>query len=248
MATPRIAGIIIARMDSYRLPGKVLANLGGQPLLEWIRSRASAVQGLAEIVVATTDRIIDDPIATFASSAGIKVHRGECHDVVARVLGCAREIGADWFFRLNGDSPFPDFTLLTQAVNQLKREAGAVDLFTNLGDCQFPYGIAVELLRTEALASNAAEKDDPATREHITKRFYRSPEHFKIVHLSQPVNSPLKCARLVVDTAEDLDRLRQVVAALGPDASSAEWRTIAEAYLLRWPAPEMSAQSPRLLP
>ncbi len=94
MDQPRIAGIMIARMDSHRLPGKVLARLGGQSLLEWVRARASAARGVAEIAVATTDRRIDDPIAAYAKAAGMRDHRGECHDVVARVLGCARAIGA----------------------------------------------------------------------------------------------------------------------------------------------------------
>jgi spore coat polysaccharide biosynthesis protein SpsF (cytidylyltransferase family) len=247
MNQPRIAGIIIARMDSHRLPGKVLANLGGQPLLEWIRVRASAARGVEEIAVATTDRRIDDPIAAYANAAGMKVHRGECHDVVARVLGCAQAIGAEWFFRLNGDSPFPDPNLLTEALDRLKEAACGADLLSNLGERHFPYGIAVELLRSEALASSAAEKADIARREHLTKGIYCNPERFKIMHLSQ-ANNHLKLARLVVDTAEDLDRLRQVVAMLGPSAWSAGWRILAEAYLQRWPAQEMTTQSPRLLP
>jgi spore coat polysaccharide biosynthesis protein SpsF (cytidylyltransferase family) len=224
----------------------VLASLGGQSLLEWVRARASAARGVAEIAVATTDRRIDDPIEAYANAAGMRVHRGECHDVVARVLGCARAIGAEWFFRLNGDSPFPDPDLLTQAVDLLKESAYEVDLVSNLGERHFPYGIAVELLRSAALVTSAAGADS-STREHLTKGIYLSPERFKIMQLSQADNR-LKVARLVVDTAEDLSRLRHVVAALGPSAQSAGWRTLAEAYLQRWPAPEMSAQSPRPLP
>lgn len=231
-------------MDSRRLPGKVLADLGGRPLMEWVIARASTVKGVAEIAVATTDRAIDDPIAAFANAVGIRVHRGECDDVVARVLGCARKIEAEWFFRLNGDSPFPDPALLAAAVDNLYCTEIHADLFTNLGDRHFPYGIAVELLRTAALAESAAVPPaDSCTREHLTHGIYCHPECFHIAQISQP-DDPMKHARLVVDTAEDLYRLQKLVAALGSEAASADWRTLAEAYLRHWPATSISVHSP----
>ena len=247
MDCPRIAGIVIARMDSTRLPGKVLADLDGRFVLEWIRSRAASAGSVAEIAVATTSRAVDDPIVAFANGAGLRVHRGDCEDVVARVLGCAREIGADWFFRLNGDSPFPDPFLLEVAVGELHRLDRQPDLISNLGDRSFPYGIAVELIRTEALAHSAEASGELISREHLTEDIYRRPECFRIAYFSQPDDS-LKHARLVVDTREDLDRLRLVVASLSVGAQSAGWRPLAEAYLRFFPASTISASSTALLP
>lgn len=247
MYNKNICAIIVARMDSRRLHGKVLADLGRRSLLEWVRSRAAAAEGIAEIAVATTSRAVDDPIVAFAHGAGLRVHRGDCEDVVDRVLGCARAIGADWFFRLNGDSPFPDPSLLKVAVDELHRLDRQPDLISNLGDRSFPYGIAVELLRTEALASSAEASGEMISREHLTEGIYRRPECFRIAYFRQPHDS-LKHARLVVDTREDLDRLRLVVASLSRGAQGAGWRSLAEAYLRLFPASTVSATSTNLHP
>ena len=66
--------IIQARMGSTRLPGKVLADLGGRPVLDWTVAAARAIPGIAQVAVATSDQAPDDAIAewcgiTFLNSA-----------------------------------------------------------------------------------------------------------------------------------------------------------------------------------
>ncbi|HEY5154246.1 MAG TPA: hypothetical protein VIJ47_05895, partial [Acidimicrobiales bacterium] len=78
--------VIQARMGSTRLPGKVLTELGGRPMLALMLARLAPLVGpvVDEVVVATSDRPQDDPVATAAGAAGAGVVRGSEHDVLSR--------------------------------------------------------------------------------------------------------------------------------------------------------------------
>ena len=76
---------IQARMGSTRLPGKVLAPIGGRPLILWTVAAVAAVADLADLVVATTDGREDDVLTSLLQAEGVRVHRGSEHDVLRRV-------------------------------------------------------------------------------------------------------------------------------------------------------------------
>ena len=98
--------IVFVRYDSRRLPGKALCGLGGRPLLGRVLDRARLVPGGHPIVVATSDRAVDEPVATFTRSENVEVFRGSADDVAARALACAEAFGFVSFARICGDSPF----------------------------------------------------------------------------------------------------------------------------------------------
>ena len=233
LSSPRVCGVIIARMDSQRLPGKVLADLGGLSILDWICRRVSLAGCISEIAIATTGRSVDEPIVEFGKRVGLTVFKGDCENVVERVFGCAKAIRADWVFRLNGDSPFPDPLLLNSAVNQLYKLDFKTDLVSNLGNRNFPYGISAELLRTDALPL-VAEVSDVGSLEHLTKTFYDRIDLFT-VNFFDTTDVSLRNARLVVDTQDDLDRLRSLVALFSSFDQGLNWSVLAENYLRLYP-------------
>src|SRR5262245_44509541 len=84
-------GIVIqARLGSTRLPGKVLADVGGRPLLVRQIERLRLVPAIDHIVVATSDAALDDPIETLVRSLdNVGLWRGPEEDVLARFAGAA---------------------------------------------------------------------------------------------------------------------------------------------------------------
>ena len=71
-----------ARMGSSRLPGKVLKDLAGKPILERLLERLLRVRGVDQVLVATSDASADDPVANVATRMGIAVFRGSEDDVL----------------------------------------------------------------------------------------------------------------------------------------------------------------------
>ncbi len=80
----RTVAIIQARMGSTRLPGKVMADLGGSPLLYRVVERARRARGLSQVAVATTDQPADDRIAEACAAFGSGCFRGDENDVLDR--------------------------------------------------------------------------------------------------------------------------------------------------------------------
>lgn len=193
--------VIFARFDSRRLPGKALRMLAGKPLLSHVIERAAAV-GNYPIIVATSDRAIDDRIAAFALAARVEVFRGSADDVLGRANACVRSFGLDCLVRICGDSPFFDSALAARMLADAR--PGQFDLLTNVWPRTFPKGLSVETIAAEALAAAAAAASADE-REHMTQHFYAHPRRFRIENYESG-NPGFADYSLAVDTEADLAR------------------------------------------
>ena len=89
-------------MDSARLPGKPLRMFEGRPLLDWLLARlATARAAFDSVVLATSDRAVDDALEQFAASRGLDCFRGDADDVATRTLAAAEAREAPHFFPLH---------------------------------------------------------------------------------------------------------------------------------------------------
>ena len=73
---PRVIAIIQGRMSSSRLPGKILTDIAGQPMLQRVFTRSARAQTLDQVIFATTTDASDDPVAEFCDFSGIPFTRG----------------------------------------------------------------------------------------------------------------------------------------------------------------------------
>jgi spore coat polysaccharide biosynthesis protein SpsF len=204
-------------MGSARLPGKMLADLAGQPLIARVLDRARCVNGVTP-VVATTTRADDDPLAVAVAALGMPVFRGDGADVAGRALACARAFGFERFARVTGDSPFLEPTLYDTLLRRHRDEA--LDLATNAFPRSFPVGVTAEVIATAALARVCAATAEPHFREHMTTYVYENPGAFRIANEAAP-DDRYAGLHLAVDTPADLARAVWIVERLGRDAAAA---------------------------
>ena len=103
MSELRIAGVIPARLGSTRLPRKVLRELAGRPMVEWVWRAASGC-GLMDPVVVATD---SDEVAETCRERGVPVAMTSpnCASGSDRVREIARQIEADIYVNIQGDEP-----------------------------------------------------------------------------------------------------------------------------------------------
>jgi spore coat polysaccharide biosynthesis protein SpsF len=212
--TARTVAVVQARTTSTRLPGKVLMDLAGAPVLARVLERLAAAPGIDEVVVATTVNDTDDPVVALTDRLGHRWFRGSEHDVLARYVGAAREAAADVVVRVTADCPLLDPAVVGRVVDELVGHRGACDYAGNAVVRSFPRG-----LDTEALFRDVLERVDrlavlPEQREHVTMAVYASfPELFlrRDVVAAQD-DSDL---RWTVDHAVDLEVVRSAYEALG---------------------------------
>lgn len=211
---------MLARLDSRRLPGKALAAVAGRPLLDYPISRVPAALLDQPLILATSARQIDDPLAEFGRSMGLAVYRGDAEDVAGRLVAAARTHQLDAVLRLNGDSPFVDPELVALAVSAFRQRS--VDMVTNLQPRSAPYGVSAEVISVAALESCLAGPLESGDREHVTPVLYRSLPRGRIAALTpSDAGYPdygdthgLARLCLTIDEPEDLISFRNFVAAL----------------------------------
>ncbi len=209
-----IRGVLQARTASRRLPGKVLADVSGRPMILRQVERLRRARLLDELVVATSTDPSDDTLATICAAAGLAVHRGDVDDVLARFVGAAR--GAAHVARLTADCPLADPVVIDQVVAAHVSQEN--DYTSNTLERTFPDGLDVEVIRTDTLLAAARDARLRSEREHVTPFFYTHPERFRLGNVAGPRD--LSALRWTVDEPEDLALVREVYAALLPSRAA----------------------------
>lgn len=216
----RINAVIQARTGSTRFHGKVLADLGGHPVLEWVVRAARAATQINQVIVATSTLAGDDPVADLAASLGVAVVRGSEDDVLSRFVAALDAHPADAVVRLTADCPLLDPALIDAVAGAWAASPGHDYVSTVLVRC-LPRGLDVELVtaRTLRAVDRTAYGHD---RVHVTSAVYADPAAYRLLGVC--VTPPANDLRVTLDTLEDLLLLRAMIAEL-PDAPPS-WREV----------------------
>lgn len=206
----RILLIIQARMSSTRLPGKVLQDIAGKPMLAWVVERARKAQTVSEVVVATTREPSDDPIDAYCRQMGYACTRGSLEDVLDRFYQTARQYQADVVVRVTADCPLIDPAEIDHVVREYRRSG--VDFAANRLPPPFgrtyPIGLDTEVCSFAALERAWKEAREPYQREHVMPYLYEVPGRFRVLRIDHdPDYGDL---RWTVDTPQDLELVRAI--------------------------------------
>lgn len=214
-------------MSSERLPGKVLADVRGEPMLELLLRRLNRGQQVGSVVVATSTDEEDDPVSELAESLGFGSHRGSRDDVLGRLAEAAAGHEGT-VVRVTGDCPLIDPEVVDAVIALLDATPGCA-YASNVDPRTYPDGLDVEALPSAVLAELAREATDAADREHVTMMIRREPERWPRASLEG--SEDLAELRWTVDTEEDLEFVREVVPRLGERRYAAGLGEIREAAL-----------------
>jgi spore coat polysaccharide biosynthesis protein SpsF len=196
-------------MSSTRLPGKVLLDLAGEPMLARVVERTRRSRTIDRVIVATTVESEDEPIVELCRSRGWTVSRGSRDDVLDRYYQAAVVDGADLIVRITSDCPLIDPGIIDTVV---KRLDGTLDYASNINARRtFPRGLDVEVFTFAALSAAWREDHEATGREHVTPFLYRHPERFRIA-LVESDRPETANHRWSVDTLEDYELLGRIYA------------------------------------
>jgi len=226
--------IIQARMTSTRLPGKVMMDLAGRPMLAQQIARLKRCREVRDIVIATTVNDADNPVVELAKSEGIRCFRGDEQDVLSRFLGAARQEEADLIVRLTADCPLIDPGLIDQIIHQIEAHRHECDYASNVIERTFPRGLDAEAFFFDTLERIDRLASSTPAREHVTWLILR--EHPELFLTRSVVDSTINSdLRWTVDVQEDLDMLRRLYQELNLASSFKSYADI-RAYVRAHPA------------
>jgi spore coat polysaccharide biosynthesis protein SpsF (cytidylyltransferase family) len=201
----KVTAIIQARMTSARLPGKVLMEVMGRPLLSYQIERLRFCKRIRDIIIATTTNKEDDPIAELSHKEGLKLYRGSEDDVLDRYFQAAKEYEAEHIMRLTADCPLIDPVHLDRMIKSF---------FLKKADYIYPSPTCAEGLDAEVFTFQALEKACNhskliSEREHVTQYFHNNPDLFKIMRLKNKTDDGKY--RITVDEKEDFQVVKRII-------------------------------------
>lgn len=203
-----VVAIIQARMGSTRLPGKIMKDIEGEPMLWRVIERVKAAKNIQDIIIATTENEADRQVIEFAQKRGVNVFAGSESDVLDRYLQAARFFGnPEVVVRITSDCPLIDPEILDRTIEFfLKNDFD----YASTGRIQstFPDGLDTEVFKFSALERAWQEAKLPSEREHVTPYIWKNPRLFKTGELKN--EKDLSHLRWTVDEERDLDFVRTV--------------------------------------
>lgn len=200
----KIVAIVQARMSSTRLPGKVLMDLAGKPVLEHVIERLRFCKNIDSIVVATSTDESDSQIEYWCQLAQCICYRGSLQDVLDRYVQAARLVQADVVVRITADCPVIDPKVVDEVIDGYLSSDYA---FYGLKG-EFPDGLDCTVFATSALERAWREAKLPSEREHVGPYIEKNPQLFKGGGLEK--FQGLSHLRWTLDEPRDYDFLKEI--------------------------------------
>jgi spore coat polysaccharide biosynthesis protein SpsF (cytidylyltransferase family) len=205
-----ILAILQARLSSTRLPGKVLKEILGKPMLQLELERIQQCKSIDKIIVATSDASDDKDIKKLCDTLAIDCYQGNLGDVLDRYYQAAIQYNPDHIVRLSGDCPLHDPILIDKIIQEyLEKE---LDYCCNTIDPTFPDGLDTWVFSFDALRESWEKAKRPSEREHVVMYIKKNPDKFKIMNYKG--NQDLSAMRWTVDEPQDFTFVKTVYEAL----------------------------------
>lgn len=224
----KVIGIVQARMGSTRLPGKMLKEIKGKPIIEYVFDRILPSQKMTEVWLATTTDSSDDVLAEWASKKGIKCYRGSEQDVLDRYYQTAKLAEAEVVVRITGDCPLADYQVIDRVVGEYLAEAPKFVYVCNTQPPTFPDGLDTEVFSFASLEKAWQEAKMQSEREHVTPYIWKNPDLFPRKNITNSID--LSSLRWTLDTQEDLDLITLIIEAVEAELQYSGFERILEIF------------------
>jgi spore coat polysaccharide biosynthesis protein SpsF len=215
MSKFKVVAIIQARMNSTRLPGKILKKILEKPMLQYLIDRVSRARLIDELVVATTNNPLDDDIVEFCKGSGINYFRGSEDDVLSRYYQVSKKYKANCIVRICSDSPLVDPFIIDKIIRIFIDSKGGYDYVSNTLDQTYPLGMNTEVFSYSALENAFLNHTKEYEKEHVTPYIYTHMELFKIY--KEQLENNYSHLRLTIDEEKDFILVRKIIEKLFPD-------------------------------
>ena len=200
--------VLQARMSSTRLPGKVMTQINGHPMIYWEISRISKAKLVNKIVVAISDQSSDDVLADYLDSIHQEYIRGSLDNVLSRYVKAEENYNPSAIIRLTADCPLVMPELIDQYLEIFQKED--FEYLSNTLELSYPDGLDIEIIAPGVLKKLLEFSLSKEEKEHVTLGIYSRKDKFRVYNVSNKFN--ISQFRWTVDTADDLIFVKSIYA------------------------------------
>jgi len=205
----RIVATIEARMNSSRLPGKVLLKAKEKSMLEILVERLQQVKSIDDIIVATTTNPKDNEIAYLCAKKGLGFFRGSEEDVMGRVIGAAKSAKADLIVEITADCPIIDPNIIEQII--CIYNANSVDYVGNAKVRSYPDGMDTEVFSLKTLERSYKMTSNKDDREHVSLHIMNNAQIFSQINVIAPPDIYYPELGLTLDEWDDYLLIKKII-------------------------------------
>ena len=198
--------MIQARMSSLRFPGKMLMELSGATLIEYVYNRCACSKLADSVVVITSNNNSDNVQYDKCIGKNIPVYRGSLNNVLQRYLDVSEYINAKIICRVCGDSPFVDIESIDQMFLTVMDKPN-VEYIVNSESFN---GFESEVFTLNTLRKINTEELTDKNREHVTSYLLENREQFNCEVINNKVKGVKNRISLTVDYPHDLPLIRKI--------------------------------------
>jgi spore coat polysaccharide biosynthesis protein SpsF len=225
----KVGIIVICRYNSSRLPGKILKEINGKPLLSYILERLQQSKYHENIVIATSDEETDQPIVDYCQQHKVPYFRGDLKNVSLRFAKCMQFFNFDYGVRINGDNIFTDPQLVDQAIDlALKND---YDIVSNVKGRTFPTGMSVEVVSSKFYNEQIHKFSEERHLEHVTLYFYENEKAGNFCFFTNEEMEEAKGLKMAVDTQNDFTFVSSIIKKMDKPHFYYDWKAITKIYL-----------------
>jgi len=221
------SAIVQARMNSKRLPGKVLLDVQGKPIIEYLLERLGKSKKIDKIIVATSTDEGDLPIVDYCKQKKVQCSRGSLDNVAKRFRDTIKTYDLNSFIRICADSPLMDPEIIDAGIQVF--EGGDYEIVTNVLKRTFPMGQCFEIFNSDTFLRGYSKMDGSEDLEHVTRYFYKNSKNFKI-HNMETENPAYSDINLCVDTPDDFNLFGSILTKMNRPFLDYNWKEIIEIY------------------
>jgi spore coat polysaccharide biosynthesis protein SpsF len=214
---PKFLITIEARVNSSRLPNKVMKNLGRNiNALKLIIERIRIFKLNHKVIIVTSRDKSNNAIENLANKMNVFCYRGSEKNVLRRLFLGVKNFPENSIIQLTADNPFIDIKMIKFMIKYYTKFYPKLDFVTNNNlfnkTHSSPIGIKASIIKKDSLKKvfSLAKKND--LKEHPTLYFYREgKKKFKVKNLMMPEKWRIKLnPRLTLDTKEDFVLLKNI--------------------------------------
>ena len=179
----KIIAVVQARMNSKRLPGKVMLSIIGKPLVWHIYDRLKKSKLVSDVIVSTGNSEKNELLCKFLTDNNIPHFFGNETDLIDRLYQTAKHFNADIIVRVTGDCPLTDPKIMDNLISTFIDSPEKYDVVVNNQEYTFPHGLDVEVYSFQILERLWNEIKNPEFREWFTLYLKKNNSNFNILNV-----------------------------------------------------------------
>ncbi len=199
--------IIQARLGSTRLPGKILKEIKGKPMVSYVLEQASKSKYINKVIIASTTNPYDKKLIEKVKELGYNVYIGSENDVLDRYYQTAKHFGTKVIVRVTSDCPLIDPEVIDKVIEAFQKNE--CDYCSNVQPPTYPDGLDVEIFSFKALEIAWNEAKLMSEREHVTPFIWKNQDKFKIFNVIN--EKDYSHLRITVDEMEDFELITKII-------------------------------------